>query len=243
MNGKNALTLILAGAVLLGIGLFLPWERVNWGELKLAPAETITVVGTAKTQERSQIASFTAGVSSINDDKEAAINEVNQKVALIIEAVKSFGISEADIQTQNLSIYQSEETFYEEVRQKQRQGQWRVSNSINITLRDIDQASELASLLTSSGATDVYGPNFRLDDTQEAESGLLDQAIANARGKAEIIAKASDGRLGKVISVSEGYQTARVYPVMFEGGMGGGAPIEPGAETVSKTVTVVFELK
>lgn len=237
------LGLVLTAGVLTGICFLVPWERVNWGELKLAPAETITVVGTAKTQERSQVASFTAGVNAINDDKETAINEVNQKVAAIIEAVKAFGINEADIQTQNLSIYQQEETFYEEGRQKQRQGQWRVSNSINITLRDVDQASDLAALLTRSGATNVYGPNFRLDDTQEAESGLLDQAIANAREKAEIIAQASDGELGKVISVSEGYQSSRVYPVMLEGAGGGGAPIEPGSETISKTVTVVFELK
>ncbi len=237
----------LVGAAVLGLILllgafFVPWSRVNWGKLELSPASTVTVTGQAKTQERSQIATFTAGVSSVNDDKETAVNEVNGKIETIISAVKDFGIDEKDIQTQNLSVYQTEERFYEEGVQKSRPGQWRVSNSIEIKLRDVDEASTLAGLLTNSGATSVHGPSFSLEETQEAEVGLLEEAIENAREKAETIAEGSNRTLGRIISVTEGTQAASVYrAVGLEAG--GGAPIEPGTETVGKTVTVVFELK
>lgn len=227
----------------MGACLVIPWQLVDWGKIQLTPGRTITVTGEAKSQERNQIATFTAGVSAVIDDKEAAVNEVNEKIRTIIDSVKNFGISDKDVKTQNLSVYQMEETYYDEGIAKSRPGQWRVSNDVTVTLRNIDQASELADLLTGSGATNVYGPNFSLDETQSAEESLLDEAIKSARGKAEIVAQSSGGELGKIISISERAQGA-TPPYFAEGyGGGSGAPTEPGTATVRQTVTVVFELR
>lgn len=246
MNHQPKFFHLLSAGLLLAIFVFaacyfLPWENVNWGKLQLASVKTITVTGEAKTQQRNQIATFTAGVSAIKDNKDEAINEVNSQIEAIIQAVKTFGIKPTDIKTQNLSVHQAEETYYEEGIRKSRPGQWRVNNSITITLRDIDRASDLADLLTRSGATNVYGPNFQLEETQAAEESLLAEAIENARKKAQEIAQSSGGTLGKIISVSEGYQ----QPITFRAleGIGGGPPVEPGTSTISQTVTVVFELK
>jgi uncharacterized protein YggE len=227
--------LIFAGA------FFIPWKLVNWGGLELTQAQTITVTGYAETQQKTQIARFTAGVSSTSDNKDEAINFVNQKVEEIITAVKNFGIESDDIKTQNINVYQQQETYWEEGRQKSRPGQWSVSNSIEITLRDVDRASELTSLLTSGGATQVYGPNFSLDDTSQAETALLKDAIDDAKAKAEVVAQAAGKNLGKIVNVVEGYSSpVSIYPRMETGG--GGAPVEPGTSSVSKTVTVTFEL-
>lgn len=245
MGGRPFLKVIF-GLIFLGVlfvGLyFIPWSEVNWGKVAFIPGRTITVSGQATSQEKSQIATFTAGVTVISDDKEAAIAEVNQKTEALIESVKSFGIEDKDIKTQNISVHQDEETFYEEGRQKRRPGQWRVNNSITITLRDVDRASELADLLAKSGATNVYGPNFSLEEGQISDEALLEEAINDAKEKAGIIAASSGGSLGRILSITEGYQAPRLYPAMGEAG-GGGAPIEPGSATVSKSVTVVFELK
>lgn len=230
------------GVVLLGGAYVIPWQTVNWGKLEFVPAAVITVTGQAESQEKSQVAAFSAGVSSINDNKDAAIAEVNQKVGKIIESLKTFGIPPADIQTQNINVYQNEEQFYEDGRQKTRPGQWRVSNTVEVKLRSVDRSAQLADLLTSSGATNVYGPNFSMDDTKAAEIELIDAAITNARTKAEKVAASSSRKLGKIITVAEGYTTP---PVVFgrDGmGGGGGAAIEPGSGTVSKTVTVTFQL-
>lgn len=216
---------------------------MNWGKLALTPAETVTVTGTADSQERNQIASFSAGVTSVNDNRDTAVNEVNTKTETIIAAVKDFGIPEADIQTQNLSINQNEEVFYSEGAQRSRPGQWRANNSIEVTLRDIDRASALADLLTKSGATNVYGPNFRTQDTDQAENALLEEAIEAARTKADIIAGAAGKTLGEIITVTEGTGSQPILPFESRGMGGGGAPVEPGTTTVSKTVTVIFELK
>lgn len=214
------------------------------GKFELAPSSIITVTGTAESQHKNQVASFSAGVTAVNDNKDRAVAEVNDKVTAIIDAVKTFGIPPEDIQTQNLNIYQSEETYYEEGRQKSKLGQWRVNNTIEVKLRDVDQASALADLLTQSGANNVYGPNFAMDDTTSFETELIDAAIKNAREKAATVAESSGRGLGKVVSVSEG-TAGNIYPLFARGdGIGGGgAPTEPGSGTVSKSVTVTFELR
>jgi len=238
---ETILQVVVAGFILLAVVYFAPWQHITWGKVKVLPGDTITVVGEAKTKQLSQKATFSAGISTVTDTKETAVAEVNKKTEAIIAAVKTFGIPSEDIKTQNLNVYQGEETYYEDGRQKSRPGQWRVNNTIEITLRSVERANDLADVLTQSGANNIYGPNFALDDTGEAEMGLLEEAMKNAREKAATVAKASNRKLGKMVGFSEGYQPEPVYYRM-EGGGGGGAGLEPGTGTVTKTVTVTFEL-
>lgn len=251
IRGGNMKTLIqfvlgafLVVAIFIAAGMFLPLGNINWGTIKTMPANTIVVSGEAKSTEKNQVASFTAGVDSVNDDKDAAVNEVNEKIAALTQAVKDFGIDAADIQTQNISVYRSEEMYYADGgSQKSRPGQWRVNNSINITLRDISRANGLTNLLTDSGATNVYGPNFAMEDTQDAKNKLLSQAVEDARAKAELMIAGTGRKLGKVISISEGGVTNPIMPMYDARGMGGGAALEPGSSEVYASVTVVFELR
>lgn len=233
--------IIIAAVVLFGAKL-INWDKTNWGKIQLSQAKTITVVGKAKGQQKTQLARFTASVSRINDNKQHAIDEVSEDIKQIISKVKSFGITEKDIKTQTINIYQQRETYYEGDRKKSRPGQWSVSNTLQITLRNVDRASELSELLGKSGATNVYGPNFYADETTSLEAGLLKQAFKNAQEKAEKIAQASGKKLGEAISISE--SSGNSYsPIRAEGLGGGGMPVEPGTSTVRNQVTAVFEIK
>lgn len=233
-----AVGIILLSVII--IALVVPRLNVNWGTLSLAPAATITVSGQAQSQQQNRVARFNAGVMALNQDRQAAVDEVNSNMEELITAVKEFGIPEENIQTESISVNR-EEIFDEDTRTSE-PGQWRANNSISIKLEDIDRASQLADLLSSSGATNVYGPNFSVEDTQGAQVDLMSQAIENARQKADAIAQASGRTLGKVVSVSEGGIT-QPGPVMALEGRGGGAPVEPGTTTVTQSVTVTFELK
>jgi uncharacterized protein len=222
---------------------FSPWENVTWGRLKLLAGDTITVVGEAKTKQLTQKATFSAGVNAVNDNKDQAIKDVNNKIDTIITALKTFGIKSEDIKTQNLSVYQSEETYYEDGRQKSRPGQWRVGNTVEITLNDVSRAQDLANVLTGTGANNINGPNFSIDDTSGTETNLLTEAITSAQKKAFNMATATGRKLGKVVNIVEGYSA---QPVQLYGGAGigggGGGGMEPGTGTVTKTVTVTYQL-
>lgn len=243
MRKKNKGLTVLV--VLLILVFILPFSRVKWGQIRWLQPETITVVGEAKSTLKNQIASFSVGVDAVNSDKDEAISEVNTKMEVIVEAIKGFGVADQDIKTNNLSIFQQEESYYEGGVQKSRKGQWRVNNSVEIILREVDKASELASLLTSTGANNVYGPNFSFDDVSQAQKDLYEVAMKDANDKAEILAKISGRKLGKVVNVSEGVEgSTPVYKMaMLEDLGSGGVSVEPGSGTVRQSLVVVFELK
>jgi len=245
MKAIEFMTGIVVAAVILAILFFFPWKMITWGKIVMSPERMVTVSGYAESKEKNQIANYSAGVNAVKDNKDEAVKEVNDKIAAITQAVKDFGVAVEDIQTQSTSVYQRQETYYDDGVQKSKPGQWDVNNTISITLRDIERAAGLADLLTKSGATNVYGPNFQLDSSKKAEDSLMADAIADAKVKAEAIAKASGTSLDKIISVSEGASNGVSYPLYaLDGrGGGGGAAVEPGSTSVSKTVTVVWSLK
>lgn len=214
---------------------------VDWGTLSFKPGRTVTVYGQAQQQQRNQFASFSVGVQRQSDDKQEAVSAVNAQMSAVIEQIKQFGIAQDDIETQSVSIVDTQNRYGQEMDRPR----WEASNSINITLRNGDRASDLTNLLAQTDAAYVHGPNFRLDPDANPEDELIGAAIEDAREKANRIAQKSGAKLGKVLQVDEtGESSNRVLPMMGGAeGLGGGAPIEPGTTRVSKTVLVVFELK
>ncbi len=224
---------------------FFPWRNITWGKIVMGTERTVTVSGYAESQVTNQIAEFSAGVNVVNDQKEKAVEEVNAKISELTKNVKDFGIDEQDIQTQSVSVYQQQEY----IERKTVPGQWGAGTTIVITLRDVTKASALTDLLTRSGATNVYGPSFRLDTSKKNEDGLTAAAMDNARLKAEEIARAGGAKLDKVVSVIEGESVRnQAYPMYALSSKAvdesaRGAALETGSTTVSKTVTVVWSLK
>ena len=246
MNEKltDAAWIIVAIILVTLICFFIPWKQVNWGTISTQPARTVTVTGQAISKQKNQIATFTAGVSATKDNKQDATNEVTSKINAIVEAAKAFGIKTEDIKTQYISVYQNQEQYYEDNRQKTRPGQWNVSNSASFILRDVTRAGALTDVLSRAGATNINGPQFSMDETTDIENSLLGEAITNARKKAELVAKGANKKLGEIIAVTEGSSIGQTSPVYLSGGGGGGGGgIEAGSGSVEKTVTVVFELK
>lgn len=223
---------------------------VKFIPITFAPQATIIVTGEAKADKIPQIAHFSASVSVFNADKQIAVNEVNAKMEKLVKDVKDFGIAPKDIQTQSVSVNEinneAEIMIYPPRPRGQSKG-WQASNSITITLRNIDKASGLTNLLQNSGVTDVSGPSFSLDDTAKIQTDLLAEAIADAKTKAQKAAQAGGRKLGKMITVNEGYSyTPGPLDALSSGKMDravSDAPVEPGTERLSQTATVVFELK
>ncbi len=247
MNPKRLIQYLLSASFILLIfiilGVFiLPWNRVNWGTISWGPASTVTVIGEAKSQQVNQRAQFTAGVNTMNDNKQKAIDEANQKIGAIIQAVRTFGIPEADIKTQNLSVYQEEEPFTG-AGSKRRLGQWRVNNSVEITIRDAREAGQLADVLSKANADSIYGPNFMPDTERTDESKLLMDAVADARKKAYVLADSAGKELGEIITIAADNALDQGVFAMDGIGAGGGGQLMPGAQTVAKTARVTFGLK
>lgn len=248
-------TILKTLVVLLVVGVFsllFPWRMVNWGTVTSEQKNVVVVSGYADQSSVNQTATFSVGVSQYNSDKAKAVEMVNAEIASIIQKVKDFGIEEKDIKTQSMSIYQNQDGYTDESGvYRTRPGDWNASNTIDIkiTFEDKERVTALTNLLATTGATNVWGPNFSVDNdaSMETQKALLDAAIKDAWDKANIIAQSSGRSIGKVVSVTEGYNSGGYYPMMdraMSSGMGGGGGyVEPGTSNVTQNVTVVFELK
>ncbi len=240
---KPAIALLIVILVIIA-KFVLPWHMINWGKISLQPAETITVTGTASSDEKTQIATFTAGATAVGGDAKQVREEVDTKLKTVVEKLKSFGIPDADIQTQSTSLYQEQESYTQDGAQRMRPGQWRADNTIEIKLRDVTQADALLAVLNDGQLTNVYGPQVMFDDVSETQDALLADAVKDARTRADILAQAAGKKVVKVLSISESGASTPVYP-MFDRAMGagGGGGIMPGTGEVSAGVTVVFEVR
>jgi uncharacterized protein YggE len=231
------LTALLVVAILFAVGNYTTYSL---GSMTFRPAQTVTVTGTSREQQANNEASFSVGVNEYDSDRDAAVALVNETINGIIADLKEFGIPEGDIKTESVSFSRLDDPYRPDVN-----GQWSANSNITVILRDASRVNELSTLLSASGATNVYGPNFRVAEGSQSEEQLLQSAIENAREKAEAIASGSQVQLGKVISVDETMSGGGFVP-MFDSrgyGGGGGPAIEAGTTTVSKSVQVTFELK
>lgn len=228
--------------------------EMNWGKLELASPSTVTVNGEATAQQNSQVAVFRGTVTVTDNEQDAAVQAVNQQMESLIADLKAFGIADADLRTENISVYEYTEPTREilliappmDMPTTADQPRWQASNTIAVTLRDVSRASELASLLTATPNVQVSGPQFSVDDTSDLDAQLLEEAMQDARERAELLLSGTGQKVGKIVTISEsGY--AQPYPYYREmaamDSVGSAVPVEPGSQTVYQSVTVMFEIE
>lgn len=126
-----------------------------------------------------------------------------------------------------------------------------VNQTVSVKIRDFAKAGEILSGAVTNGANSVSQLSFGIDDRDKVESDARSQAIAKAEAKAEAVAKAGGFRLGKLLSIDEGYGGPIYYDkTMSADGWGGAmseaapAPsIEAGSQDVIITVSLRYEIR
>ena len=236
--------LVVLFAIFIG-AFILPWKMIKWGSVELTQDNTITVTGTATSQKANEVATFNASLTSQNEDKQKAVDEVSTNAKKLVDSVIAFGVPKEDIKTQSVNVYQLQEPYMRDGVTDYRPGDWSASLSIDIKLKDIAKAEELAALLSGANISGLYGPSFQLDENNTESTELVKLAMDNARDKAEKIAAASGRQLGQVLNVSES-NTYSPMPYGYGEMMvdaKSAIPLEPGTSSVSKSLTVVYEIK
>ena len=125
-----------------------------------------------------------------------------------------------------------------------------INQSLVVKVRNLSKAGEVLSGVVDRGANNVYGPSFTIDDISVLQDQARAEAITKAKAKAEATAAAGGFKLGKLLSINEGYYMPQ--PFYSTEGFGGGMAmskeatppnIEPGSQDVTITVTLVYEIK
>ena len=111
---------------------------------------------------------------------------------------------------------------------------------MTVRIRDIDKLAAVLDRAIAAGANEMSGIEFVVSEQSKMLDQARDDAIADARRKAELYAKAAGAKLGKVVSISE--EGPAPQPRPMQALRAGAVPISPGEQTLRAIVSVSYEL-
>lgn len=208
---------------------------------------TLQVNGKGALTAKPDKANLTISVDTTNLNASTAVKENADKMNKVMEKLKSQIGKNDKISTTgyNLSpIY----TYDEKTRKSELSG-YRVSNSIIVESNNLEVIGKLIDSATQAGANRIDSLSFDTDKRDEYRRQALVKAVQDARETADIVAKAADVTIVKIIQISPSYEIP--IPVYREFALtarqAGAAPpptqIEPGELTVNASVNIVFEIQ
>jgi uncharacterized protein len=220
---------------------------ITAGTLLAAPAlaqtalpAAISVTGEATVSAAPDLAQIEAGVTSEAKTAREASEANNAAMGKVLQALKGAGIAEKDFQTSRLSLQPQSAP--------NRPGPsaivgYRASNRVTIRLRDVTKLANVIDTLVGAGANDIGGINFMVSNASKLLDEAREQAVADARRKAEIYAKAAGVTLGAPLSISEEGSPGPMPYRKMAVGMAASAPVAQGEETLQMTVSVSWAIK
>ncbi len=207
-----------------------------------ATPATITVNGTGTVSVAPDSASVVLGVNIVKPTLAEAQSEATTQMNAVLAVLKDAGIDEKDIQTSNYSV--SILQNYDSTGTPGEVTGFQVSNQVNVIVRDLPKLGDILDAVVGAGANSIWGINFMLSDSADAAAQARTAAVADAKDRAEQLAAAVGGSLGRVLSISENYAPIS-SPIGY--GMGGAdsakaVPIQGGSTAVQVMVTITYEL-
>jgi uncharacterized protein YggE len=235
----------------------------------IAPAANFAVSGEGRVTTVPDVAEFTFGVRTEGGKDIASLQKDNtNKANAAIDYVKSQGVDSKDIETQSYNISPRSQSFscpsiiYNQTLPmsvtnaitpkpcppSQIVG-YDINQTISVKIRDFSKIGDVLSGVTSRGADSVSDLNFTLRDPAESQNEARAKAIAQAESKAQDLAIAGHFRLGRILSIQEGYNPQPI-PYNSSFGVGGSgmdmkatAPsIQAGSQEILSQVTITYEI-
>jgi hypothetical protein len=212
-----------------------------------APApspRTLNIVGNAELHAAPDAAVVMIGVLTESDTAAAALKANSTTLAKVVEAIRSFGVEAKDLQTSGLSLaprYQVDKLSSDD---RQRIIGYTAVNEISVRVRDLAKVGDLLDKVAAAGANRIDGIEFIISNQEILLDDARQKAVADAKAKAELYARAAGFTLGKVMSLTE---EAVPSPRPMGRAMAVSAatapvPVEAGEMTLSVRVRVVWSL-
>jgi hypothetical protein len=213
-------------------------------EATSSTAATITVTGFGKARANPDRASVNVGVIVVEEDIARAVEESNEIIARITDAVKGLGVEEADVQTTNFSIW-GEEQWNRETGLRMEERLYRVESTMQINVNDTEKIGRILEVSIVNGANNIYGLNFGIQDPSSLAAEARVRALDDARQRAEHIAQELGVSLGEVqraVDISGASMVPYFESTGYDMGGGGAPPISEGSMTVSVSMELTFEI-
>jgi uncharacterized protein len=196
--------------------------------------DSITVSGVGSVESTPNEAQMSFGVESRRPTAKAAVAANADEMRRLINALRQAGARE--IATQWVSVYptSSEDGSIDG---------YSASNSVS-AVTDVGDAAALIDAAAEAGANQISGPGLSSSNAEELYRRALTDAVAEARERAEVLAKAAGRSLGGISAIVEGTASSPLpYAERLAADAAASTPIVPGEQETSATVTVTFDLR
>jgi uncharacterized protein len=202
----------------------------------------LSVVASGEAENRPDVATFSAGVSTIAPTSEAATRINNEKMNKVMAAVEGLGVKRDDTKTQSLTVGR--------IDWGRNKGQFEASNQVSVKIHKIDDATNIIGAATKAGANILSGPDLAVDDKEAASKGAYAAAYKAARARADAYAAAAGLKVKRILSITDGSAMGgSPQPYAMDAAaetaappQTSGPPIRAGLDTSSAQVKVEFVL-
>jgi len=203
---------------------------------------TVSVTGEASISVPPDLAQIDSGVTTEAKTAREASEANNKAMGGVLQALKNAGLAEKDVQTSRLSLSPQSAPNRNANAPFLIVG-YRASNRVTVTIRDITKVADTIDVLVGAGANEISGMSFMVSKASKLLDDARSEAIADARRKAEIYAKAANISLGAPISISEESTPGPMPYRKMAADMAASAPVAQGQETLRVSVSVSYEIK
>lgn len=229
-----------------------------------AGVRQVTVVGSGTVQGAPDTFTVDFGIEFTAPDVTTAMNQTSERAGTVIQALVDDGVERKNISTTNVDVQpvyatapvtDGTQDTSTSTTQQQEDGTtatavpstttpvaYRATNSLSVKIDDPDSASQVLARIISSGgdATRLNSVGYSIADDSQLVKDARARAFNDAKDRAQQYAELSGLTLGSVISISEASSSS---PSPENRAMAAApVPVEPGQQSVSFSVTVIFEL-
>jgi uncharacterized protein len=231
----------LAAGASCAAGVFLGLMQAQAQQPQSRAEARVIVSGDGSVTVQPDYAQIRTGVTTRARTVKEAADANTKLMGAVTAALRDSGIEQKDIQTSHFSV----QPVYAPAQPntEPRLSGFSVSNQLSVAIRQIAAVGTILDRLIAAGATDLGGVEFLHSDLSKALDQAREAAVADARRKAQLYARAAGLELGRVAWLTEdpsfappgGMKTLRAA-----GGLGAAVPIASGEDTLRVQITVGF---
>jgi uncharacterized protein YggE len=202
----------------------------------------LSISAEAQARRTPDVATISAGVVTQSTDANGAMRANATQMDKVMAAIRAAGVAERDIQTSGVNL--NPQYKYVENQNPTIIG-YQAGNNVNLKIRDIGKLGKVLDALVASGANQINGPTFEVDQPEPAYDEARRAALDKAQVRAQMYAKALGMRVRRIVSISEGgsFRPPGPVPMMaMRAKAESDTAISPGETTLGANLDVVFEL-
>jgi uncharacterized protein len=202
----------------------------------------IVVTGEGRVEVAPDMATVTGGVETTAETAAAALQQNTQAMQAVIAAVTDAGVAREAMQTTQIGLfprYGDRNTGAEEPVVIG----YTARNMLRVEVRRIGELGSVLDAMAGAGANRMEGISFEISEPRVHLDAAREAAVADARDKAELLARAAGVSVGEVLSIRETQPFDQPFPMRAQADMAMESAVAEGTLTVEAMVEMVLSLE